>query len=811
MGNGNQARRAMWAAALLATTAMAGTVWTSPAAAQDVAQRAFDIPAQPLPSALTLFGRQSGLQVSVPAALAQGRTSSAVSGSMAPLAALSQLLAGTGLTYRISGNIVTLEPAPEASSGAIQLGPVRVEGQSINQAAQTLADKRGSESPTGPGLGYVANRSLTATKTDTPLIETARTVTVITRDQMDAQQAQSIRDTMRYAPGIYYSDDADFRYEPVNARGFALDQYLDGLSLLAGTWAVPRVDPYFLERAEVLEGPASTLYGQGSPGGLLDMVSKRPTDTPLHEIELQTGSYGRVQGAVDMSGPLDKDGNLLYRVTGLFRDTGTQVDHVRQERIAVAPSLTWRLDADTSFTLLASYLRDPKAGFWNLLPYQGTLFPIASGKISRSFYLGDPSFEKYTFNQAMAGYQLKHRFNDDWSFQQDFRYTHISLDYEEFQGYSLESDQRTLDRYAYTANEHLNTITLDNQVAGHFSTGALSHAVLIGLDYQHYDWNNLTRYGDAPSLDILNPDYSQTIPLPGLFQSGHQTHNQTGIYAQDQVRFSHFIFTLGGRQDWANLNDYDRLASARTKQSENAFTWHTELLYHFDQGFAPYFSYATSFQPTTGTDAEGSPFKPTKGEQEEIGLKYQPHGWNALFTASAFNLTQQNVLTTDPNNQNYQVQTGKVRSRGIELSAVASPIQNLSIRASYTYLGTKIVETNDGTAGNILANTPKNFGSLWGDYTINDGVLSGFGFSVGGRYIGKSYTTNTNTYRIPDYALFDAAIHYDLGQLYSKIQGTTLRVNVTNLADKKYVSYCTGIGCRWGEGRTVYASVRYRW
>jgi iron complex outermembrane recepter protein len=794
---------------LLATAMLATATAVHAQAAHEVP---FNVPPQDLDSALTSIADQGGIHIFFTSADLAGRHTGSIAGRMTVEQALSRALAGSGYgwRYREAGTVV-IEKLPE-TQGAIQLGPVRVEGQATSDTPDSLADQRAHENPAGPVAGYVASRSVTATKTDTPLIETARTVTVVTRDQMDAQQAQSLRDTLRYAPGIYYSDDADFRFEPVYARGFELDQYLDGLSLLAGTWAVPRIDPYFLERSEVLEGPASTLYGQGAPGGLLDMVSKQPTATPLHEIEVQTGSYGRAQAAVDLSGPLDQDGHLLYRLTGLFRDTGTQVNYVRQERIEIAPSLTWRPDSDTSLTLSGSYLRDPKAGFWNLLPYEGTILPNKYGTIPRNFYVGDPSFEKYTFNQAMAGYQFDHRFSDAIAFRQNFRFTHIDLDYREVQGYSFEADQRTLDRYAYTADESLNTETLDNQLEVKVATGKLSHKILLGLDYQHFDWNDLTRWGyTAPTLDLLDPDYNQTIGLPPIFQNQHEVMNRTGLYAQDQMRFDHFVFTIGGRQNWADQDTFSRITNTHTRQSDSAFTWHTDLLYHFDSGFAPYFSYATSFQPVIGTDAEGNPFKPTRGKQEEIGLKYQPNGWNAYFTASAFNLVQSNVQTADPNNANYEVQTGQVRSRGIELSAVASLTSSLSIRASYTYLDNRITQANDDTLGKTLLNTPRNFASLWGDYTIRKGPLSGIGFSAGGRYVGETYASNEDIYTIPDYFLFDAAVHYDLGYLAPKLQGWMLRVNVNNLADKQYVSYCTGFGCRWGEGRTIYASLRYRW
>jgi len=810
MNRNGAPRRAGYALAAVLLATASSLSMTAAQAQQAVERRfTFDIPSKPVPQAVNDIGRVTGLSVVYPENKPIAASSRSVHGSMTVGQALSTLLAGTGLSYRFSNatTVMILDPSAQSgasgtgtASGAIPLDTIDVQGA--------------SETAWGPVDGYVARQSATGTKTDTPLIETPRTVTVITRDEIAAQQAQSVRDTVRYAPGVYYSDDADFRYEPVSARGFSLDQYLDGLKLLNGTWSVPRVDPYFLERAEVLEGPASTLYGQASPGGVLDMISKRPTATPVHEIQLSTGSYGLAQTAFDLGGPIDKDGKLLYRLTGIARTSGTQVDYVDKQRIAIAPSITWRPDADTSLTILTSVLNDPKAGFWNLLPYQGTLLPNTYGKIPRNFYVGDPSFEHYSFTQAMAGYQFEHRFDETWTVRQSARFTRIDIDYREVQGYLLEADQHTLDRYAYTANENLNTFNIDNQAQAKFDTGPLAHTVLLGLDYQHLDWNNFTRYGNTASLDILNPNYAQTISLPPVFQDAHQTQNQLGLYAQDQIKSGGFVFTLGGRQDWVSTDTYNRLANKMTQQSDRSFTWHTGLLYRFDNGFAPYVSYATSFQPTSGTTAEGASFKPTTGQQYEAGIKYQPPGWNALLTAAVFDLTQQNVLTSDPDASHpagSQVQTGEVRSRGVELSAVTSLKNGLSLRASYTYLDNRITQANDGTIGHILNNTPRNFAAVWGDYTIQDGPLAGLGFGGGVRYVGSSYATNANTYAIPDFTLIDAAIHYDFGKLRPDLKGLTAKVNATNLFDKVYVSYCSAVGCRWGEGRTVYATLSYKW
>jgi iron complex outermembrane receptor protein len=775
----------------------------APAAAQTAQTHDFNIPSQPLTRALRDFADQSGLQLAYKTSVATGAMSPAIHGAMTADQALSQLLAGSPLQYRFSGSGTIVIGAASAAAGA---------GSVPGSIPLDVIDVQGTgETARGPVNGYVAQRSATASKTDTPIIETPRTVTVITADQIAAQQAQSVRDTMRYAPGAYYNDDADFRFEQVNARGFILDEYLDGLKLLSGTWSVPRVDPYFLERAEVLEGPASALYGQASPGGVLDMISKRPTDTPLHEIEVTTGSYSLAQTAFDFSGPVNNDNTLLYRVTGIARTSDSQVDYLGKQRIAIAPSFTWRPDASTSLTVTTSYLYDPKAGFWDFLPLQGTVLPNVYGKIPRDLYVGDPSFEHYEFQQAMAGYEFEHHFDETWTVRQNFRFTHIDLNYAEVQGYQLESDQRTLERYAYTADESLNTINVDSQAEAKFKTGPVAHTALFGIDYQYLNWDDFTRYGNAPSLDILYPNYNQFIPMPPVFQDAHQVQNQLGLYAQDQIRFDRFVFTLGGREDWANTNTDNYLTKTTAEQGEQAFTWHAGLLYHFDSGIAPYISYATSFDPTSGTDAQGNAFKPTTGQQYEAGIKYQPPGWKALLTASVFDLTENNVLTPDPNNTNYDVQTGEVRTRGVELSAVASLTDSLNIRASYTHLNNEILKANDGTEGNELADTPSNFGALWADYTIQSGAFAGLGFGGGARFVGPSYTTNANTLSTPGYSLFDAALHYDFGKLNPKLKGLTAKINATNILDKVYIPYCNNLGCWYGEGRTVYATLAYKW
>lgn len=228
-------------------------------------------------------------------------------------------------------------------------------------------------------------------------------------------------------------------------------------------------------------------------------------------------------------------------------------------------------------------------------------------------------------------------------------------------------------------------------------------------------------------------------------------------------------------------------------------------------GLAPYVAYASSFQPSAGTDRLGNVFKPTYGKQIEGGIKYQLRGFNALFTAAYFSLTQSNVLTTDPVNANFQVQTGEVRSDGVEVSAVASPVKALNLRASYTHLDPLVTHDNSGLQGKRPAGVPRDIASAWADFTFQNGGLRGFGLGGGGRYLGRQFANTTNTYSIPSTTIFDLNAHYDLGMLTPRLKGWSLAVAATNLTDKIYVSDCSNLYCRWGQRRSVVGTIDFKW
>ena len=734
-------------------------------------------------------------------------------------------------------------PKPNTQRAAPQRGSASRSGEQSRRARQ--AANPAAQAPAKPGLvstaervsagtnGFVASRASGATKSDSPIMSTPGSVAVITREEMDVRRAQSIRDLVRYAPGVYFSNDSDFRFQPLKARGFDVENYLDGLRLQGGPFGTPRIDPWFLDRAEIITGPASILYGAASPGGILNMVSKRPTDTPFGEVSLQTGSFDRIQGAFDVGGPVDKDKTLLYRVTGIGLNANTQIDHIGEERFAIAPAWTWRPDIDTTITFLTSYRQDPKGGAFALLPVQGTLVPGTYGQIPRNFFGGDFNYESLKYKQATAGYEFEHRFDDTFTVRQNVRYLHNELNYVEVQPNGFTTplgatsplvDGRTIKRNYFSTNENLDTFAADNQLQAKFNMGPLQHTVLAGFDYQRFDFNNFARFAPTNTLDILAPNYTQNIAVPtSIFQNLDQHLQQRGVYFQDEAQLGRLTVLGGVRYDWAEGNTLN--LGKRVLNDDQKPTGRVGAIYNFDNGVAPYVSYSTSFLGTRlGMLINNQqPYKPTTGEQVEAGVKYQPPGTNLMFTAAVYDLKQGNVLVTRPDNTTDQV--GEVTSRGFEASVVGNPLPELSIRGQYSYLDNRITGRQDKNYGNVLSNTPMHTASLWANYLVQSGPAAGFGFGGGVRYIHDMYTTDENNLtvptivpgsfllanKIPSSTTFDAALSYDFGMRYKEWKGLSAALNVNNVFDKTYVSACTAAGCRWALGRTVLATLTYRW
>ncbi|WP_157197793.1 MULTISPECIES: TonB-dependent siderophore receptor [Methylomonas] len=686
---------------------------------------------------------------------------------------------------------------------------------------------------TDPVAGYVVNKSLSGSKTDTPLIEVPQSISVINNDEFTARAAQSITQAVAYTPGLVSGMfGPSTRDDYFNLRGFEGTQYLDGTRLMSSgnSYAQLRVDPYGMERIEVLRGPSSVLYGQNAPGGLVNMMSKRPTDTPFHEIQFLGGSYDRVQGSVDLSGPIEGRNDLLYRLVALGRGSDTQVDYVEDNRYFVAPSLTWKPSDVTTLTFLSHYQKDETGNAMQFLPYEGTVLGNPNGKIPTNRFIGEPDFDGYEREQFAVGYALDHRFNKVFSARQNVRYANITSDYrgvfpDYFNGFDsdtgrlipggsfVDSDMRNIYRYGAHYKDKADTFTLDNQMQADFFTGDVGHTALVGVDFRHFTSERQRGFSDAPNLDIYNPVYGVRFDNPILGAGIQQEQDQIGVYAQDQLKWNRWIATVGIRHDWSSAVTRTGGGDS-TPQDDEAFTYRTGLSYLFDSGVAPYYSYSESFEPTAGTTFAGVPFKPTTGQQHEFGVKYQPAGYNVLMSAALFHLTQQNVVTADPDpaHVGYSIQTGEARAQGAELEGKASLDMGLDMTASYTYTDTKVTQSNiDAERGNNLTYTPEHQAGMWLDYTHKQGDVAGLGLGGGLRYAGGNYGDLSNSQKTPSYVLVDAAVHYDLGQLHSKMKGMRLGVNMSNLLDHEYLTTCYGGSCFYGDRRSVLASLRYNW
>jgi len=778
------------------------------AAEQASSVRAYNLPAAPLSTTLNQIASQGGLALSLNPSLAAGKTSAPVNGQYDAAGALRAALRGTGLQLEQSNTgTYTLVAVPEGTLALPETAVIGVENY---------------ESAWGPVEGYTATRTAAGTKTDTALVEAPRSISVATRQQMDDRSVHSLDDAVRYMPGITASSyGSDTRADWLRVRGFEPTQFLDGLPLPKGVYANPKQETWNLDRLALLRGPASSVYGQTPPGGLLDMVSRRPSSDASSEIQLQYGSDNHRQINFASTGKIDDAGQFLYGISGVMRDSGTQIDHIDNKRYNIAPSLTWNIDDDTKITLLSQFTRDDTGITSQFLPVQGTKIDMPFGSVSHHKNLGDPDWEYYDRTYYALGYAFEHRLNDVWQFKQNLRYTKSDLSFQALTvgsyPYTMVDDQGNVGRTSTSVDEDISQFAVDNNFQADFATGDIRHTVLLGLDHQRSNTNYLSIYGDGLKTNVLNPIYGQPIVRPDrstAYYDYDQKTYQTGLYVQDQMALDQWRLTLGGREDWVHTGTkFFNKADATNTQRDKNFSGNAALSYVFDSGFVPYISYAESFQPTTGADASSTgSLKPTEGKQWEMGVKYQPPGSKTLLTAAVYDLTQKNVaVTTTVGNTPITSQTGEVKVKGLELEATSDVTDNLKVIAAYT-LAKSEVQKGD-YKGNRLQLMPNQQASLWTDYTWHSGVLDGFGIGGGVRYTGNTYGDQGNTWlgKANAYTVFDASVHYDLGRLDNSLKGASVAVNATNLFDKDYISTCDGFYCYYGDQRSVVASATYKW
>jgi iron complex outermembrane receptor protein len=699
---------------------------------------------------------------------------------------------------------------PAAAQDAIVLDTVTLQGAAGTSANGTLS---------ADSALVVPKQSVTATKGAGSRLASPQPVSVIGRDQLELRNVQSVDEATRYASGIQGQKFGNNnRLDWFNIRGFPANEdglYLDGLALFSTAFATWQVDPVLLERVEVLKGPASVLYGGSSPGGLVNLVSKRPTETPQGSVEVGVNEYGQVYTALDSSGPLDDVWS--YRLNAKLFGGDFYADEGDEFRGLIAPTITYAPDAETSFTLYGSYQRDDSNNVPGFLPYVGTVVPTSYGKIDRKLFTSDTTIDSFERDQSMIGYEFEHSFNDSITVRQKARYAHLDSTYSVAYGNGYVAPGGSqLARIHFRTDPVADTVTVDNQVEALFATGAAEHKLLAGLDYRYYKLDQQQAVSDfagpgglGTPLDLRNPNYGiGQPPLTTPYIDNAQTLNQTGLYLQDQVKLDKLVVTLNGRYDFLDVELDNRTAFGTDADSdEGAFSGRAGVAYLFDNGITPYASYSRFFTPVLGLDAKGTPFKSGDGEQYEAGIKYQPTGFDGFFTASVFDLTRGNVLTNDVvgNNPFQQVQTGEIQSKGFELEGTVGLGNGFSLLAAYTNFDLEVTQSRDVDLGKVPVAIPEQFASLWVDYAFQSDALTGLRLGGGLRWNGESYADKANTLAVPDYTVVDASISYEKDNWKGQL-------NASNLFDKKAVASCQDANsCFYADARKVTASLTYSW
>jgi iron complex outermembrane receptor protein len=759
----------------------------------------FAIPAQDLSTALMAFAKQTGIQVVFKSEDLAGLKTDGLFGDMSSRDGLRRLLDPAGIPFRFATDtsVVVSGAAPDESGAgsAMTLAPINVESVRNITSYQ-------------PTKGYVSYYSVAATKTDTPVIETPQSISTIGRQEMDTRDVQTIAEAVEYSPSITTNTyGVDPRgYDNISIRGFytvTTGSFRDGLRMDGNFFAVYTTEPYGIERVDIMRGPSGALYGQAEAGGVIDRTTKRPQDDMIQDVQVSVGNWDTYQGQFDIGGAVTEDKSVLVRLTALGRQADTEFDYNNgqtqdNDRIFVAPAITWKPAKKTDLTFFADYLKDSRSTIF------GTFASPAIGRTD--VVAGEPDYDRFKQTQYSVGNAFAHEFNDIFTVRQKTRYSYVDVDYQTVAPSGLAADGVTINRYAWASPDTLHQIALDNQAEARFALGPTFHTALAGVDYSRSVDDFAYYNGPASSLNINNPVYTGAVRAAAPYVDGKQTLQQVGAYLQDQATlFDNWILTLGGRYSWVEQITDDQLANTSETKRDTAFTGRGGITYLFDNGIAPYFSYTEGFVPQQGVNRSGESFQPEESTQYEAGVKYQPKAINALITAAVFQMTKTNVLTVDPADINASIQTGEIRTRGFELEAKASILNGLDATLAYSYLDAEVTESNDDDLGKVPVNVPHNIASAWLNYTFPDGVLKGLGLGGGIRYIGSSWHDNANTSKNPSYTLVDAAVSYKV------TDGLAVQLNVNNLLDKEYTTTCAFGSCYYGPGRRVIGTVSYRW
>lgn len=651
-----------------------------------------------------------------------------------------------------------------------------------------------------------------ATKSAVAESKTPQVINTIAAKEIEQRHASSVNEILRYAPGVSTEVRGSTSYmSEYKIRGFNVDQeFYNGLQLpynVTGNTKA-RIDPLLIESVDILKGPSSVLYGGGSPGGLVNIQSKKPQKEAKTELGFNTGNRNLKEGYLDSTGQIaNSDWN--YRLLGKATESDEQVHTTRYENYLVAPSVTWQPDDKTRLTIDALAQNTPSLTPSDPMP----LSYLRSKYADRRDYAGD-EWSGFKQRQWMLGYSFEHEFDSGWGFNQKARYFDVDTHQRSAYSTGTGSEVYQLNRFAYTTDEDLQSFNIDNQVTRTVALGDWQHHLLAGFDYQKLNSHFHYRYASStPGIDMRNPDHSQIDnDALGLetAQKNRLGYQQNGYYLQDQIAF-------GGLNVLASLrfDDYRSVTTNYLQNGDKAWVSQDRLtkrlgaLYAFDNGLSPFISYSEGFAPVSpqGT-LTAKDVKPTTSKQVEGGVKYLLAEYATTFTASVFNIRQKNVVTSDPGFLNYR-QTGEVESKGAELSAISRPTDNLTLIANYAY--THAINTEDDKyQGKRPTQVPENAFNLWGDYTFDSTPLRGLTLGAGARYTGPMEISPANDAgKLGGTTQYDLAASYRMGELAPSLEGLTLKASAQNVTNKETLTCYDATNCWIGRDRTFQVGASY--
>ncbi|MBC1218645.1 TonB-dependent siderophore receptor [Nostoc sp. UCD121] len=636
-------------------------------------------------------------------------------------------------------------------------------------AASSEADEPIELVVTGEQDGYRVTESSTATRTDTPIRDIPQSIQVVPRQVLEDQKTVRLIDALRNVSGVFTSNSFGGTVDSFNIRGFDnASTLVNGFKESTADGNSSLRDPANIEQVEVLKGPASVLYGNVEPGGVVNIVTKQPLADPFYSAELSIGSDSFYRGSFDMSGPLTPDKALLYRLNLAYQNAGSFRDFVNSERVFAAPVFDIKLGDRTNLSINTSYLYDQRTLDRGIVAIGRG---IADIPISR--FLGEPGDFRRS-EQFSIGYRLEHEFNDNLKIRNAFQFLQNNETVFNTNAAELDEATGTLFRdYFDSANEYT-IYSMQTDLTTKFKTGSVNHQLLVGFDLQRNTLEGFFRTpSDAfdtsiadrqtPSINIFNPIYNVRPPDRSSFifrRDDFTTTDSLGIFLQDQIALTDNVKLLvGGRFDTVTQERDDKLENSQSSQSDEAFSPRIGIVYQPIQPISLYASYSRSFAPNSGVRIDGSLVEPTRGTQYETGIRVELNP-NIAANLAFYEITKSNIATTDPIDPAFSITIGEQRSRGIEFDISGQISPGWNIIASYTYTNAEITESNDFQVGNKVPNVPHNKASLWTTYEFQNGGFKGLGLGTGLFYVDARQGDLENSYELPSYIRTDAVIYY---------------------------------------------------